>query len=348
MNAIRFLEETYDRFKKRLPNRLLHSKIALESPVFISGLMRTGSYLLYDLLALSSDFTTPVRRTRRNKGLYGHGNWGKDNYQLTRSIKQIPVEGAFLWFKSGVHRSREDIDSKPYKPADLSRIADLVRLEYRGIRQGFTRGGVKFRILDKAPAFLSFISIIDHVFPDARYIFTIRDPRAVANSYLRRVRPPRFPQDIRNLKKYGTWGVPPRGWEGVRNKPLVYRICWQISEEFKALEDAFNEFGSERVRIVRYEGLVADPREITRSLLHFTQAKKYVNIKLIPERFQNFNPPWFDSSGNLAGEFGKDRMFKEEERDQFEPLRKWIDKLGYHESEISVVTHNIETRLQAV
>jgi hypothetical protein len=69
-------------------------------------------------------------------------------------------------------------------------------------------------------------------------------------------------------------------------------------------------------------------------------------MELIPESFQNFNPPWFDSSGNLAGGFGKDRMFKKDERYQFEPIIQWVERLGYDEKDIGVVTEDFETRLQ--
>ena len=85
---------------------------------------------------------------------------------------------------------------------------------------------------------------------------------------------------------------------------------------------------------------------ITKKLLSFVQTQKYVDWDLIPKSFQNFNPPWFDSSGNISGEFGKDRMFKEDEREQFEPLDYWIDRLGYDRDNIGVVTEDFESRLQ--
>ena len=167
-DARKFFDRIYDKVMRRIPDSLLHSRMSLEKPIFISGLMRTGSYLFYDLLALSPDFATPFRRERGHKGLYGDENWGKGNYQVARNIRRIPVEGGFMWFNSGVYRSREDIDSNPYEQDDLDRIAVRVREEYHKIRQGFTRkDGVKFRILDKGPGFLNFIYVIVHAFQDA-------------------------------------------------------------------------------------------------------------------------------------------------------------------------------------
>jgi hypothetical protein len=112
------------------------------------------------------------------------------------------------------------------------------------------------------------VGFLDAVFPDARFVHVVRDGRAVANSWL----------------QMPWWG----GWEGPGSwrwgpLPAAYADEWESSGRsfpllaglgWKLLIDAFERarlaIGPERWLELRYEDLVARPRQTLETVLTFS------------------------------------------------------------------------------
>jgi hypothetical protein len=105
------------------------------------------------------------------------------------------------------------------------------------------------------------------VFPEARFVHVVRDGRSVANSYLQ----VRWWQGYRGPPGW-TFGElseeERRQWEATKYSwPYLAGLEWK--RFMAAFEAARAEIGPERWLDVRYEDLVARPREVTTDVLRF-------------------------------------------------------------------------------
>ena len=316
------------------------SKLDLANPVFILTTGRSGSYLVYDTLSLSPDILTPVldRKKRSNKGIFGREHWGEEAMEIRQG--HVPVEGYHqVWERSVFPATDESLgDYDAPLPGNADRIAKSVRAHYRALHLTLKpTEKQKFRLLDKDPRYLSFWRMLSHTFPDAKYLTMFRDPRAVVNSYLRRVRPPARRIDAYWLEKCGTWGPPPKGWQEHIGEPIVKRLSWQVAEIFRGLL-RFEEQVNGAVLRVYYEDFVDKPKETTLNILRFMDVTSSHWLEQFPDKFSNFNPPWFRASGQLEGRFGKERFYNADERDQLQDVEDIAVQVGYKPLEIGVLT----------
>jgi hypothetical protein len=123
------------------------------------------------------------------------------------------------------------------------------------------------RYLDKTIANCFHLEFLERAFPDARYIFLVRDPRANVSSmiqgwpYVGLFGKPQLTPTIRSLGAATVehWSYPaPPGWQTMLSEPLP-RICawsWQQHVEY-ALR--FFQDRQQDVCWIRYEDLVTDP-----------------------------------------------------------------------------------------
>lgn len=107
-------------------------------------------------------------------------------------------------------------------------------LEKRGVRLGTGRGGIKH------PYFTYHLENVSRLFPNAKIVIILRDGRAVANSYLK----------VR-------WGT-----------ANIYAGAKQWAREVR-LQRAFLAANPDRAILVRYEDLVAEPRETLLRICRF-------------------------------------------------------------------------------
>jgi hypothetical protein len=105
------------------------------------------------------------------------------------------------------------------------------------------------------------------VFPEARFVHVFRDGRSVANSYLQ------VPwwQGYRGVPGWSFGHLSEdehRDWEAASHS-WTYLAGLEWKRFMAAFEEARDEIDSERWLDVRYEDLVARPREVTTSVLEF-------------------------------------------------------------------------------
>lgn len=209
-------------------------KVALRSqkdrqPFFIIGSGRSGSTLLRTLLSQHRSVCIPPET---------HGalpNAVKQYYRLGRvswTETYVAVLGEFFrhprfkfWGLSFGQLS-EKLAKTPPSQQSLSHIIETVFQEYAGQK------GLAFHTWgDKTPFNTLRIKWLDRLYPQARYIYLLRDPRAVVSSYLRS-------------------GLIPDAEEAIDRWEASYKAMkkYQGKERFR-----------ERFMTLRYEDLTEDP-----------------------------------------------------------------------------------------
>jgi hypothetical protein len=159
---------------------------------------------------------------------------------LTDRLFPMPVEGEPVYAACGVGR--------PGHAAD-TRIPDPEKALVRAFRTISSAGGGGV-LLSKRIANNLRVPLLARAFPDARFVETIRDGRAVASS-LDRV-------DWWRDSYVWWYGGTPAAWEAEGRDP--WEICarnWV--EEIRELREGLRAVPEDRILRLRYEDLVADP-----------------------------------------------------------------------------------------
>ncbi|HDL00765.1 MAG TPA: sulfotransferase [candidate division Zixibacteria bacterium] len=131
--------------------------------------------------------------------------------------------------------------------------------------------GIKpIRYIDKTIANCFHLEVIEKVFPDACYIFLIRDPRANISSmiegwaYIEKFGKPQLTYIIQNLKStvyHWTYPAPPN-WTDIVNQPLPVICAWSWKQHIEYVLRFFEKRNKEDHLIwVRYEDLVESPED---------------------------------------------------------------------------------------
>ncbi len=216
----------------------LLSGAELDRPIFIVGAPRSGTSMLFAILRVS--------------GKLAH--W--------------PGEAHEVW-EADHHPALRDWDSNVLSAADAD-IETVARIR----RSFFLVTGRTRRLIDKTPRNALRIGFVDEIFPDARYIFLVREGRDNVNSLVNAWRTPRY-RTYELPEPHAIVGADPRwwkfvlypGWQEDTGGPLE-RVCacqWVASNEHALA--GLERIDPERHLQVRYESLVADPVAELRNLL---------------------------------------------------------------------------------
>ncbi|MEC9358063.1 MAG: sulfotransferase [Pseudomonadota bacterium] len=277
------------RLMKLLSHSLLKADtrgIEIEAPVFIIGTPRCGSTMMMQLLATNERiayFTHTMNMFRDPRTFYAV-EWLRRKLRLdVRGERYLrdsvyvdgssPSEAMGFWGEAldmdpcTLSRSPRRIDD--FAPERIDWIRDSIRQVIACSRE---RGARRF--LSKCPALLTEVLLLQDIFPDARFIYLVRDGRMVANSLLKLFRRQRE-QDIKVAHPL------------FREQPFV------PYPRVPALEQAADEYGLDDLRTtatvwddsvklmnqlrpqlkhcyeVRYEDVLHNPREQMRLIHEF-------------------------------------------------------------------------------
>jgi hypothetical protein len=212
-------------------------------PVFIVGCPRSGTTLLFELLAQHSDF------------------------------RALPGEGHVIW-NAYQHPRRKSWSS------DRATAADVTPSErtfvYGAIRH--VAGG--YRYLDKTPKNVLKLPYLVSLFPDAQFVFIKRDGRATVNSLiegwsLRKGISYRLPEPLRLAEYQGRfWSyVLPSGWREVRRSTIAHVAAAQyVASNETAIGDIASLSGGSVIE-VSYEDLVSRPIDTSARLLELLELR---------------------------------------------------------------------------
>ena len=120
------------------------------------------------------------------------------------------------------------------------------------IYDAYAEAAGKPRWGDKTPMYMRHLSLLDELFPDARYVHLIRDGRDAALSFLQ------MPEGTYTR----TWAHP--------TTPAEFACLWR--KEVTDARALGRRVGTARYHEVRYEALVADPDATVRAICAFADA----------------------------------------------------------------------------
>ena len=229
-------------------------------PLFILGAPRSGSTLLFQVLAHSLRVTYLPRLANYGYGashlmlrLFGrslerHRPLFESRFGATPGLLS-PTEGfAFWrrWFWKG--HDGDHFHPQPLPPDAAADLRDAVRA---------IEAHRDAPLLVKCPYLAVAVPPLADAFPNSRFIFIVREPLDVALS-IRRGRDSSARDDW--------WSVRPPNYLAHRDEPETEQIMWQIAETTSILRAQLEALPRERWRIVRYEDLCARPRELLAEL----------------------------------------------------------------------------------
>ena len=210
----------------------------LDRPIFIIGAPRSGTSILFSVLRSSPQ------------------------------VAHWPGEAHEVW-EADHHPALRGWDSNVLVASDAT-----PRTSSRIAREFFLVAGARKRLIDKTPRNALRVPFVDAIFPDARYVFLMREGRDNVNSLINAWRTPRY-RTYRMDDPHSIPGVDPHwwkfvlypGWRDDSAGPLE-RVCarqWAASNEHAL--DALGRLPGARSTTIRYEELVERPEaEIGRVL----------------------------------------------------------------------------------
>jgi hypothetical protein len=209
----------------------------LDRPIFIIGAPRSGTSMLYAILRESSKLA----------------NW--------------PGEAHEVW-EADFHPALRNWSSNALEAADAAGP------EGERIRRSFYLvAGSRRRLIDKTPRNALRVPFVDALFPDASYVFLVRDGRDNINSLINAWRTPRY-RTYRLPEPHSIPGVDPvwwkfvlyPGWHDDARGPLEVVAAKQWKESNDGALQGLAHVG-ERSITVRYEDFVDDPERNTADIL---------------------------------------------------------------------------------
>ncbi|TKB07406.1 sulfotransferase [Desulforhopalus sp. IMCC35007] len=227
----------------------------LQSPVFILGCPRSGTTLLAELLEFSlygKPFETHFI-TKYYKLLSSYGDISqRENFR--KLVHDISVERVVSQWKVDINADHiyDELDK-----IDYSHICDYI-CRLKSTKKGYVHWG------DKTPTYTLDLDIIHSLFPEAKYIFIVRDGRDVALSLLER-----------------PWG------------PNNIFCCAELWKKYNTSSELLTKLqNNDQLLYLKYEDLLRDAKKIVPNLYSF------LDEKIIPDecaaliqsiRGRNFN-----------------------------------------------------------
>jgi len=217
------------------------------APVFILSVPRSGSTLLYQLMARSMGFgaitnlmaLAPCAMVR----LARYSN-------ARRPGPEAPLLPGHYGFLPGLHGLSEagKVLERWFDPT--AGEAHRQRVREMAAAVGARSGGP---LLVKSLSLVLRLDALAATLPEARLVILRRDPRFVVQSLLRGVADPAIAED--------QWeGVRPPGYAAQAALDPVRRTAWQVAELAKAIESGRRLFQPGRVVEIGYEALCDAPR----------------------------------------------------------------------------------------
>jgi len=132
-----------------------------------------------------------------------------------------------------------------------SDINDIFANFLSGFFDNFQENNGNKRLVEKTPHNVYVMKELGEIFPNAKFIHIVRDGRDVASSLVK------------------------MNWFGANNEPVWYvknienASKYWIQSVLKGINDANDPILKGRVKLVRYEDLITDPKKVLESVLEF-------------------------------------------------------------------------------
>ena len=242
---------------------------SLSAPIFIVSAARSGSTLLFETLEKSDQ-------------LWSLGT------EANGIIEGIPtLNPAKRFFES--HRLTElDATAATIRTLRAALMAGLRDSHGRPwLDMGVSERPATVRMLEKSPENAYRIKFLLEAFPDANFIYLIRDPVSNISSIVDAWSHQGF-LNIPSLPGWqrGDWNLPlPPGWEGFNQESMTRVAAHQWATANEAIAGTLTSLPSERWKVVNYSSLASRPRDtLERLCAHF-------NLEVSPSLSQLLSRP---------------------------------------------------------
>jgi len=213
-------------------NIFLNNSPISKPPVFIIGCPRSGTSLTSQLLEFSS-YGSPIETHFIPKYYKKLGSYGdlKQNRNLEKLLKDILKERPMVQWKLEIDIVHFPEMLTGYEYSEIvNKMCQILFKQFGKSSWG-----------DKTPDYIFDLDIIFGLFPDSKYIYIVRDGRDVALSLLRK-----------------EWGP---------NNIFSCAEYWKKCNQKSSLLDLMRKKG--QVLDIKYEDLLCQPAEITKSIYKF-------------------------------------------------------------------------------
>ena len=324
-NNLKNSEEYSDLQEKKIIFEKYRNEI--KKPIFIIGVPRSGTGLVHGILCAHPDLawlsekdvgnwlssleqyqihnyyewlkSTKKKIPTSDEALFILGkNIGKGLQNFATppiGIEEIPIEGEHFWRKYLGRDYVEDVslDSKIYIAKGILEI--IKRKE-------------KLRFVNKAPQNSMRLFAIQKIFPDAKFINVIRDPRPVIASMMKRF------EDEGEF----TMGFPVK--DQIKFEELSWIEKW--ASKYKQVTEYIYQFykhqNKDNFLTVEYDELIRDPNSVTKKIFEFCELP-------VPKSLQNIIPPIRKNTSEKWHE----KLTKKDEQRIFDIVNPIIEKMGY-------------------
>jgi omega-hydroxy-beta-dihydromenaquinone-9 sulfotransferase len=252
-------------------------------PILIIGAPGSGTTLLHQTLCSHRDVAYITHNMLR-AGILRHGRLVGDRRRallmLQNLIHRDPASnnplGDALWIK--YFGDYNYMTEKDYS----EEMADYFRKKVLQVQNLWGRP----RFVDKTLVNCFRVRLLNSIFPDAKFIHTIRDGRAVAFSILNKID---IAGDRFALFDVGFKDILGDKYQSDRSELYNYGLAWA---EFVRKGREANAVAQNRYYEVRYEKLVTEPYDELRNIVDFCELDWYSEFEEKIPPTQNMNEKW--------------------------------------------------------
>lgn len=220
---------------------------SFDRPIIILSAPRSGSTLLFEVLSKSQSLHTI----------------GGESHALIETIPKLNI--AYRQFSSNA-LSADDIDDELRRQLQ-QRFSDELR-DSKGQKPKTS----SVRLLEKTPKNSLRVDFFNALFPDALFIYLVRDPKENISSIMQAWRSNKF-VTYPNLpgwdKRHWSLLLPPN-WQQLNQQPLhnIAAFQWQAAND--AIMSQLQKLPAERWCMLSYDQLVSQPEQAVSALCEFT------------------------------------------------------------------------------
>ena len=283
---------------KKISSNLIDRK-----PIFIFGVARSGTALLYAILCAHPDVVWFTKKELKNwipedeqqkiKEHYldlltkggkiprGEASLIVDELQTRKKRRSTflrlpegldPIEGESFWNKFFTNEYVTDIP----KNKKITLLNEL---------NNFLENKKKQRFVNKAPQHCKRLFALQKCFPDAKFINIYRDPRAVISSMMER----------HKIEGSFDSAIPIKDVATYEKLGLVEKFAWQYKEITETILE-FSKQNHTNFFSVQYEKLLSKPTDHIKKILEFCELEIVKNLdSLIPPLEYKSRTKWYDN-----------------------------------------------------